>query len=69
MSEQETVELLQEKLTHLEKHVGEQDAEIYHLSKRIDKLLQMVQVQKLQLEALTGRNDGEMPANEKPPHY
>ena len=53
-------------------HIQEQDTEIYRLSKRVDKLMNALQVQKMQVEALAGGGAGgvdSMPANEKPPHY
>lgn len=70
MSDLEAIEELQMKLSHLEKHIGEQDSEIYRLSKRVDQLVQAIQSQKLQMEALArGGSAGDAPADEKPPHY
>lgn len=73
MSDAESIVALQTQLTHLERHIAEQDAEFYRLAKRVDALNQLVQVQKAQLNAMSsggvpGGGD-EMPANEKPPHY
>ncbi|MFT4901743.1 MAG: putative coiled-coil protein SlyX [Lentimonas sp.] len=70
MSDSESIEVLQFKLTHLEKHIAEQDGEIYQLSKRVDQLAKLLQAQRLQLESLNrGGHGGDMPADEKPPHY
>ncbi|MGJ8639485.1 MAG: SlyX family protein [Opitutaceae bacterium] len=72
MSEEATVDQLRTKLHNLEKHVIEQDTEIYRLSKRVDSLVNALQVQKLQIEALAqnGASGADtMPADEKPPHY
>ncbi|MGJ8654222.1 MAG: SlyX family protein [Opitutaceae bacterium] len=72
MSETEAYEVLQKRLQKMEQHVQEQDTEIYRLSKRVDKLVNALQVQKMQMEALAqgGAGGGDtMPADEKPPHY
>ncbi|MFT6059094.1 MAG: phage shock protein A [Lentimonas sp.] len=72
MSDAESITELQSQLTHLERHIAEQDAEFYQLAKRVDALTQLVQAQKAQLSALSSggvAGDGDMPANEKPPHY
>ena len=65
-------EALETRIAFLEKHVEEQDAEIYQLSKRIDTLVKVVKEQKSQLAAVAELNSqgaGDMPADEKPPHY
>jgi uncharacterized coiled-coil protein SlyX len=72
MSHLESIIALQTQLTHLERHIAEQDAEFYQLSKRVDALSQLVQMQKAQISALSSggvAGAGDMPANEKPPHY
>jgi hypothetical protein len=72
MSDADSITELQTKLTHLEHHIAEQDAEFYQLAKRLDVLSQLVQAQKAQLSALSSggvAGAGDMPANEKPPHY
>jgi uncharacterized coiled-coil protein SlyX len=64
--------LIETRLAFLEKHVAEQDAEIYQLSKRVDTLVKVAKEQKAQLAAvaeLSSGNSGDMPADEKPPHY
>ncbi|MFQ3224807.1 MAG: putative coiled-coil protein SlyX [Lentimonas sp.] len=72
MSQNESITELQSQLAHLERHVTEQDAEFYQLAKRLDALSQLVQHQKAQLSAMSSGGvggGGDMPANEKPPHY
>lgn len=72
MSDSDLIQELQTRLTFLEKHVAEQDAEMYRLSKRIDTLVQVAKDQKAQLAAIAELNSqsaGDMPADEKPPHY
>ena len=72
MIESDILEDLQSRIAFLEKHVTEQDAEMYQLSKRIDGLVKAAKEQKTQLAALTELNPqsaGNMPAAEKPPHY
>ena len=66
---QEIIEL-QTQVAHLQRHVEEQDAEMYKLSMRIDRLLKQLSEQEAQIKALNERSGGgDMPANEKPPHY
>jgi len=72
MSNDTNLEELEEKCSKMAQHIQEQDTEIYRLSKRVDKLMNALQVQKMQVEALAGGGAGgvdSMPANEKPPHY
>ena len=72
MSKSDLIEDLQSRIASLEKHVTEQDAEIYKLSKRIDSLVKVAKEQKAQLAAvaeLNSQSAGDMPADEKPPHY
>ena len=72
MSESDSIQDLQSRVAFLEKHVTEQDAEMYQLSKRIDTLVKVAKDQKAQLAAvaeLNSQSAGDMPADEKPPHY
>jgi uncharacterized coiled-coil protein SlyX len=72
MSKSDLIEDLQSRVAFLEKHVTEQDAEMYQLSKRIDSLVKVAKEQKAQLAAVAELNSqsvGDMPADEKPPHY
>jgi flagellar biosynthesis chaperone FliJ len=69
MSDSESIQALEYKLTQLQQHIEDQDSEIYQLSKRVDQLMQSLQTQKMQLESITGGGGGGMPADEKPPHY
>ena len=72
MSISDPIEDLQSRIAFLEKHVAEQDAEMYQLSKRLDRLVKVAKEQKAQLAAvaeLNAQSAGDMPADEKPPHY
>ena len=72
MSKSDLIEDLQSRIAFLEKHVTEQDAEMYQLSNRIDSLVQVAKEQKAQLAAvfeLNSQSACDMPADEKPPHY
>ena len=63
---------LETRITYLEKHIAEQDSEMFQLSKRIDTLVKVAKEQKAQLAAmaeLNAQNTSSMPADEKPPHY
>ena len=64
----EELKSLQERITFLEKHVTEQDAEMYQQAKRIDALQLTIKKLELKLSALED-GGGDMPADEKPPHY
>lgn len=72
MSKSDPIEDLQSRIAFLEKHVTEQDTEMYQLSKRIDSLVKVAKEQKAQLAAVAELNSQsavDMPADEKPPHY
>jgi len=72
MSESETIRELQTQLAWMERHVTEQDAEMYRLSQRVDALAKKLEEYKAQLDALGARGASgavEIPADEKPPHY
>jgi uncharacterized coiled-coil protein SlyX len=72
MSQNEAITELQSQFMHLDRHIAEQDAEFYKLARRLDALTELVQRQKVQIEALSSggvAGAGDMPANEKPPHY
>lgn len=67
-----SIEALEARIAYLEKHIEEQDAEMYQLTKRVDNLVKVAKAQKEQLAAiaeLSSQNPGDMPADEKPPHY
>ena len=59
---------LHQKLTHLERHVEEQDAEQFRLVQKVNQLGQLVQRQAEKIKSLEG-SSGAMPPDEKPPHY
>ena len=72
MIESDILEDLQSRIAFLEKHVTEQDAEMYQFSRRIDGLIKAVKEQKAQLAAVAELNSQsavDMLADEKPPHY
>ena len=72
MIKSDLIEELKSRIAFLEKHVTEQDAEMYRLSRRIDGLVKAAKEQKAQLAALAELNAqsaGHKLADEKPPHY
>ena len=72
MSKSDLIQDLQSRIAFLDKHVTDQDTEMYKLSKRIDSLVKAAKEQKAQLAAvaeLNSQSAGDMPADEKPPHY
>ncbi|MEE2988693.1 MAG: hypothetical protein VX372_03890 [Verrucomicrobiota bacterium] len=56
MIKSDLIEDLQLRIAFLEKHVTEQDAEMYQLSKRIDVLVKAANEQKVQLAAVAKLN-------------
>ena len=72
MSKSDLIEDLQSRIAFLEKHVTEQDTEMYQLSKRIDSLVKVAKEHKAQLFAVAELNSQravDMPVYEKPPPY
>ncbi len=70
MSDSEPIIELQTQIAHMQRHIEEQDAEMYKLTMRVDQLAKLIKQQDAQLKALNERGGGgDMPANEKPPHY
>ena len=68
----ESDQALATRIAFLEKHVAEQDSEIYLLAKRVDTLVKIAKEHKAQLASvaeLSSRSADDMPADEKPPHY
>ncbi len=58
---------LQIKLTFLERHIEEQDRVIYSMQSDLEKLRK--EVERLKERADVNSGGGDMPANERPPHY
>lgn len=69
MTESEEIIQLQTQLAHLQRHIEAQDAEMYKMSLRVDKLSELLKQQNAQIKALNEQGGGDMPADEKPPHY
>jgi uncharacterized coiled-coil protein SlyX len=68
MPEDDPIIALERKLTHLERHVEEQDSEQFRLAQKVAQLTKLVQRQDEKIQSLLG-SEGSMPADEKPPHY
>lgn len=62
---------VEEKLTHLEKHVAEQDVEIYRLRRQLDDASKAVSKLSERVKELEGGGSDGIgpPADERPPHY
>jgi len=60
---------LQERFTHLEKHLFEQDAEMHQINRRIDRLTKKMRELEMRFKSSEEGSDGDLPVNEKPPHY
>lgn len=71
-NQDESIQSLESRIAHLEKHVEAQDAEMYQLSRRVDTLVKVAREQKTQLAAFADSGSGASPgspADERPPHY
>ncbi|MGB0272701.1 MAG: SlyX family protein [Opitutales bacterium] len=70
MAESESIVELQAQVAHLQRHIEEQDAEMYKFAQRMDRMAELLQQQAVQLKALNERTSGSSAAdNERPPHY
>lgn len=68
----ESLKYLESRIAYLDKHVQEQDSEIFKLSQRIDSIIKISKDQKAQILAILElglESSSGMPADEKPPHY
>ena len=64
-----TIEL-QSQIAHLQRHIENQDAEIYKFAKRIDRMDQLLKLQSDQIKSLSERDVDSTSSNiERPPHY
>ena len=64
------IEKLQERIAYLEKHIEEQDAEMFQQSRRLDLAVQLLKKLESRFTNLEqGESGGSAPADEKPPHY
>jgi uncharacterized coiled-coil protein SlyX len=70
MTDAERITRLEERLTHLQKHVTEQDRVILELTETLSRLRRELDVLRLRATNSAAPEDGgEMPADERPPHY
>lgn len=69
MPNEAMIQELQEMITRLEQHVEEQDLQMYRLSQRVEELGKVFEQQRKQLVSLAGKSGGDLPPDEKPPHY
>ena len=61
---------LQSQIAHLQRHIENQDAEIYKFTKRIDRMDQLLKQQSDQIKSLSERGVDSFSSNiERPPHY
>lgn len=58
---------LEETLTHLQRHITEQDKVILALTDDVARLKQQLAVQ--QARTASAASDDDMPVDERPPHY
>ena len=64
-----TIEL-QSQIAHLQRHIENQDAEIYKFAKRLDRMDQLLKLQSDQIKSLSERGVDSFSSNiERPPHY
>lgn len=60
---------LESQLTHLQRHVEQQDREMMAMGDRIRRLESELKITRLRIGSLEEGSGGGAPANEKPPHY
>ncbi|MBC2605989.1 SlyX family protein [Pelagicoccus albus] len=63
-----SIQELQIKQTFLERHIEEQDKVIYEMQSDIERLRSQIKKLIERTESLSA-SSGDMPANERPPHY
>ena len=69
LNPESTIEL-QSQIAHLQRHIENQDAEIYKFTKRIDRMDQLLKQQSDQIKSLSERGVDSFSSNiERPPHY
>lgn len=66
-SGQEPDQRLEEKISFLERHIEQQDREIYAQSERLEQLARELKALKSKVESLDEGTS--LPPDEKPPHY
>jgi uncharacterized coiled-coil protein SlyX len=70
MTDAERITRLEERFTHLQKHVTEQDRVILELTEKLARLRRELDAQQLRAaNGATAEGGGEMPEDERPPHY
>ena len=67
MTESERLTLLEERYAHLQKHVAAQDKAMLELNDEVARLRQELAVIRAQPQPSSG--SGEIPDDERPPHY
>lgn len=70
MARMEELKSLQERITHLEKHIESQDLEVYRQQRLIDTFSKQVKKLEERIDSLEhGGAANVSPADERPPHY
>ncbi|MBK1859524.1 SlyX family protein [Cerasicoccus arenae] len=65
--QQDAIIRLESRLTYLERHIEEQDREIYRQSEQLLKLTRESENLRNRLQSMADAKD--MPSDERPPHY
>jgi uncharacterized coiled-coil protein SlyX len=67
MKEPDPITRLEERYTHLQEHITEQDRVVLALSETVDRLRKELTALRAQVE--TNAPETSKPSDEKPPHY
>jgi uncharacterized coiled-coil protein SlyX len=68
-TEENTISYLERKVEQLEKHIADQDGEMFRMGKQIEQLAKRCEKLEGRLDADSPIDPGREPDDEKPPHY
>jgi uncharacterized coiled-coil protein SlyX len=68
-TEDNPISHLERKVEQLEKHIADQDGEMFRMSKQIDQLAKRCEKLEGRLDADSPIDPERQPEDEKPPHY
>jgi len=69
MNEEERLIALERALAMVQRHLEQQDLEMYRMSQRMEELQQQLELQKQFLRGLTENQEPAPPHDTRPPHY
>jgi len=69
MNEEERLIALESAIITMQRHLEQQDLEMYRMSQRMEELQQQLELQKQFLRCLTENEEPAPPHDTRPPHY